>query len=356
MSLAVCHLKKINGKGLGGVRNHMMRTGKSRTNEDISAELRENNSFIEKDAAHLEKRISKRIKSLNIEHVRKDAVRLVDVVCGSSYDGMAALTQEKQDAYFNACVKFFKKRFGAENFLYACVHRDEEYTAADGSKKVTPHLHFGFVPACVDERGKAHLSAKTILTRASLRKLQEDFYEQVAKQFGFGKSDDKKSSKRGHIETKDWKEAVRDTDVLIRKLDEHIDKKWGGLSNDRVIDKNGFALLNRMLGKSRNDAAELIVERKRADAAEYRARNLEYELDREQDMNRCLRKKLSESKEYAADYLAFVDEFPSRKAELDANLRRMRESFEQREQERQAEKLRAQTQEQQADSRRGFDR
>ena len=267
---------------------------------------------------------------------------------------MAEKKKKKQDAYFNACVKFFKERFGAENFLYACVHRDEEYTAADGSKKVTPHLHFGFVPACIDEKGKAHLSAKTILTRASLRQLQEDFYDQVAKRFGFEKSDDKKSSRRGHIETKDWKEAVKGPDALIRKLDEHIDKKWGGLSNDRVIDKSGFDLLNRMLGKSRNDAAELIVERKRADAAEYRARNLEYELNKEQDSNRCLRKKLSNSKEYAADYLAFVDEFPSRKAELDANLRKMREDFEQREQERQAKKLRAHTQEQQTDLHRGF--
>lgn len=352
MSLAVFHLKKINGKGLGGVRNHMMRTGKSRTNEDISAELRENNSFIEKDAAHLEKRISERIKSLNIEHVRKDAVRLVDVVCGSSYEGMSDMSKEKQDAYFNACVQFLKSRFGQENFLYACVHRDEEYTAADGSKKITPHLHFGFMPVHADENGKAHLSAKTILTRASLRKLQDDFYENVAKKFGFEKSE--KKQQRGHIETKDWKEAVKESDKLIKKLDEHIDKKL--FSNDRVIDKNGFGLLNRMLGKMRSDAAELIVERKRADAVEYRARNLEYELNREYESNRCLRKKLSDLREYAADYLAFVDSQPAQKAALDGALRRSRESHEQRERERQAEKLRTQMQEQQTNLKHGFAR
>ena len=29
------HVQKIQGQGLGGVRNHMMRTGESRTNPDI---------------------------------------------------------------------------------------------------------------------------------------------------------------------------------------------------------------------------------------------------------------------------------------------------------------------------------
>ena len=38
MAKCVVHLKKIGGMGLGGVRNHMNRTGNSRTNPDIDKE------------------------------------------------------------------------------------------------------------------------------------------------------------------------------------------------------------------------------------------------------------------------------------------------------------------------------
>ena len=59
---------------------------------------------------------------------------------------------ESQKEFFEACVRYICRRYGAENVVFAAVHMDEE----------TPHIHIGFVPV-VEKKIKLrkNASAKT---------------------------------------------------------------------------------------------------------------------------------------------------------------------------------------------------
>lgn len=193
MAKCVVHLKKVAGMGLGGVRNHMNRTGVSRTNPDIDAARSAQNYSPDgySNADHLEKRINERIKQLHLKKaVRKDAVRLVDVVVTSSRDGMESMGEIGKRQFFKDAADFLAKRFGAENFVYANVHVDE---AVD-------HMHFGFVPITKDGR----LAAKSILTQKSLRDLQTDFWQQIGQRYGLERGE-MLQTPRKHIETERYK-------------------------------------------------------------------------------------------------------------------------------------------------------
>lgn len=189
MAKCVVHLKKIGGVGLGGVRNHMNRTGVSRTNPDID-EARSGANYSPSgfsDASHLEKRINERIKQLNLKKaVRRDAVRLVDIVITSSRDGMESMGEDGKKAFFADAAAFLARRFGRQNIMYANVHVDES----------VDHMHLGFVPVTRDGR----LSAKSLLTRNSLKSLQTDFWREVGQKYGLERGEPALTPKE-HIET-----------------------------------------------------------------------------------------------------------------------------------------------------------
>lgn len=186
------HVQKIQGQGLGGVRNHMMRTGESRTNPDIDHDRSPQNWSVDGlTAAHLERRINARIKSLNLKRApRKDAVRLCTVLVTASKEAMTAMGEERARNYLTDAARWLSARFGRENSVYAIVHEDEE----------TAHLHFGFVPVTKDGR----LAAKSILTQNSLRALQTEFARDVAAKYGLERGEEG-NTKRKHIETARYK-------------------------------------------------------------------------------------------------------------------------------------------------------
>ena len=192
MAKCVVQVQKINGVGLGGIRNHMMRTGVSRTNPDIDAARSPQNWDVDgADAAHLERRINARIRELSLKRApRKDAVRLCTVLVTASKEAMAAMGQEQARAYLTDAARWLSARFGRENEVFAIVHEDEK----------APHLHFGFVPVTRDGR----LAAKSILTQNSLRALQTEFARDVAAKYGLERGEEG-NTKRKHIETARYK-------------------------------------------------------------------------------------------------------------------------------------------------------
>ena len=192
MGTCAVHVQKIQGQGLGGIRNHMMRTGESRTNPDIDAGRSPQNWAVDgMTAAHLERRINERIRALNLKNKpRKDAVRLVTVLVTASKEAMEAMGQENARAYLTDAARWLSEHFGRENAMYAIVHEDER----------TPHLHFGFVPVTA----KGRLAAKTLLTPNSLRALQTAFARDVGARYGLERGEEG-NTKRKHIETSRYK-------------------------------------------------------------------------------------------------------------------------------------------------------
>ena len=105
------------------------------------------------------------------EKVRSNAVLAVEFLVTGSPEVMAAKTRAEQDAYLHDALAWLQKRHGAENVVYAGIHRDE----------TTPHLYAYVVP--LDERGKLNCRA-FYGGAAALRDMQTDFAERVGKRHG----------------------------------------------------------------------------------------------------------------------------------------------------------------------------
>lgn len=105
------------------------------------------------------------------DKVRKNAVLAVEYLITASPEDMHGKTRQEQDAYFRDALDWLKTKHGAENVVYAGIHRDEQ----------TPHMYAYVVP--IDERGK--LNCRAFLGGAkALSQLQTDFSQEVGQQHG----------------------------------------------------------------------------------------------------------------------------------------------------------------------------
>lgn len=111
-------------------------------------------------------------KSKLPDKIRANGVRCLEYLITGSPERMAEMNKEAQDAYFAASLDWLKEKHGAENVVYAGIHRDE----------TTPHMYAYVVP--LDERGK--LNARHFIggTKHALTDMQTDFAEKVGKPHG----------------------------------------------------------------------------------------------------------------------------------------------------------------------------
>ena len=106
------------------------------------------------------------------ESFRKDAVQAVEYLITASPSAMQGKPKSEQDAYFRDSLEWLKQRHGAENVVYAGIHRDE----------TTPHMYAYVVPR---DPESGRLNAKRWLGGAkALRDMQSEFAEQVGRQHG----------------------------------------------------------------------------------------------------------------------------------------------------------------------------
>jgi len=105
------------------------------------------------------------------EKVRKNGVLCVEYLMTASPEAMASKSKAEQDAFFNDSLQWLRDKHGAENVLYAGIHRDEK----------TPHMYAYVVP--IDPKGK--LNCRHFLGGAkALSAMQTDFVEKVGCKHG----------------------------------------------------------------------------------------------------------------------------------------------------------------------------
>lgn len=105
-------------------------------------------------------------KSRLPEKYRKDAVLAIEYLITGSPEAMRAKPRERQDEYFSDALQWLQKKHGAENVVYAGIHRDE----------TTPHMYAYVVPRVAEK-----LNCRQFLGGAkALSELQTDFAKQVA--------------------------------------------------------------------------------------------------------------------------------------------------------------------------------
>ena len=234
----------------------------------------------------LEKAVERRMGELKTKRkVRDNQVRAMGFIVSSN----DALDEKTAREFLDRSVQWFGARYGYENLLAAQIHLDEG----------TPHAHIWIAPVIRGEDGHDRLCAKELFApdkrrknadgkwevtaQGTMSRLQEDFWEQVAKPYGYERPLRHELRAKGYRSLDAYKVQVGTTRALkseIETLEGARDKaKHGAITAKRELD--GLEQL-RVESSVKLGAVNAKVDEKRAQAAEIDRRIAEKmaELDR----------------------------------------------------------------------------
>lgn len=235
----------------------------------------------------LEQAIERRMGELNTKRkIRDNQVRAMGFIVSTNE---ALPDEETAKEFLDRSVQWFGARYGYENLLAAQIHLDEG----------TPHAHIWIAPVIRGEDGHDRLCAKELFApdkrrknadgkwevtaQGTMSRLQEDFWEQVAKPYGYERPLRHELRAKGYRSLDAYKVQVGTTRALkseIETLEGARDKaKHGAMTAKRELD--GLEQL-RVESSVKLGAVTAKVDEKRAQAAEIDRRIAEKmaELDR----------------------------------------------------------------------------
>lgn len=220
----------------------------------------------------LEQAIERRMGELNTKRkIRDNQVRAMGFIVSSN----DALDEKDAREFLDRSVQWFGARYGFENLLAAQIHLDEG----------TPHAHIWIAPVIRGEDGHDRLCAKELFApdkrrknadgkwevtaQGTMSRLQEDFWEQVAKPYGYERPLRHELRAKGYRSLDAYKVQVGTTRALkseIETLEGARDKaKHGAMTAKRELD--GLEQL-RVESHVKLGAVTAKVDEKRAQAAE----------------------------------------------------------------------------------------
>jgi DNA repair exonuclease SbcCD ATPase subunit len=192
----------------------------------------------------LEQAIERRMGELNTKRkIRDNQVRAMGFIVSSN----DALDEKDAREFLDRSVQWFGARYGYENLLAAQIHLDEG----------TPHAHIWIAPVIHDaETGFDRLCAKELFApdkrrknadgkwevtaQGTMSRLQEDFWEQVAKGYGYERPLRHELRAKGYRSLDAYKVQVGTTRALkseIETLEGARDKaKHGAITAKRELD------------------------------------------------------------------------------------------------------------------------
>lgn len=235
----------------------------------------------------LEQAIERRMGELNTKRkIRDNQVRAMGFIVSTNE---ALPDEETAKEFLDRSVKWFGARYGYENLLAAQIHLDEG----------TPHVHIWIAPVIHGEDGYDRLCAKELFApdkrrknaegkwevtaQGTMSRLQEDFWEQVAKPYGYERPMRHELRAKGYRSLDAYKVQVGTTRALkseIETLEGERDKaKHGAITAKRELD--GLEQL-KVESSVKLGAVNAKVDERRAQAAEIDRRIAEKmaELDR----------------------------------------------------------------------------
>lgn len=220
----------------------------------------------------LEQAIERRMGELNTKRkIRDNQVRAMGFIVSSN----DALDEKDAREFLDRSVQWFGARYGYENLLAAQIHLDEG----------TPHAHIWIAPVIRGEDGHDRLCAKELFApdkrrknadgkwevtaQGTMSRLQEDFWEQVAKPYGYERPLRRELRAKGYRSLDAYKVQVGTTRALkseIETLEGARDKaKHGAIAAKRELD--GLEQL-RVESHVKLGAVTAKVDEKQAQAAE----------------------------------------------------------------------------------------
>ncbi|WP_165176902.1 MobV family relaxase [Desulfovibrio sp. ZJ369] len=210
MSYLVLHMDKFKKDAIRGIQSHNRRERESHSNPDIDYSRSVGNYDLhESVSANYAQAVQNRIDDLFlVKAVRKDAVHMCGLIVSSDTSFFTRIGKDETRRFFEEAAAYLTDFVGRENVISAMVHTDEK----------TPHMHFLHVPVTPDGR----LSANSIYTRASLKKLQTDLpiYLQ-SRGFAIQRGvEQKPGAAKKHLDTREFKQQQEALNRLIRESEE----------------------------------------------------------------------------------------------------------------------------------------
>ena len=210
MSTLVLHMSKFKKDAIRGIQSHNRRERESHSNPDIDYSRSVGSYDLHESASdNYAQAIQNRIDDLlMVKAVRKDAVHLCGLIVSSDKSFFTRMGKEETRRFFEEAAAYLTDFVGRENVISAMGHMDEK----------TPHMHFLHVPVTPDGR----LSANSIYTRASLKKLQTELpiYLQ-SRCFEIQRGvEQKPGSAKKHLDTREFKQQQEALNNLILESEE----------------------------------------------------------------------------------------------------------------------------------------
>lgn len=215
----------------------------------------------------LEQAIGRRMGELNTKRkIRDNQVRAMGFIVSTNE---ALPDEETAKEFLDRSVQWFGARYGYENLLAAQIHLDEG----------TPHVHIWIAPVIHGEDGYDRLCAKELFApdkrrknaegkwevtaQGTMSRLQEDFWEQVAKPYGYERPMRHELRAKGYRSLDAYKVQVGTTRALkseIETLEGERDKakrELDGLEQLRVESSVKLGAVNAKVDEKRAQAAEI---------------------------------------------------------------------------------------------------
>ncbi|HDR9166005.1 TPA: plasmid recombination protein [Burkholderia vietnamiensis] len=191
MGYAILRTQKL--KSGAGVRRSLVHAFRERQTPNADASRTSDNTHV--GAASVDQALDAFNARLATQaKVRSNAVLAIEYLVTCSPEDMAAKSREQQDAYFADALDWLKAKHGAENVVYAGIHRDE----------TTPHMYAYVTP--IDERGKLNCRAFLGGSKA-LSTMQTEFAEQVGQKHQLARGVEK--SRARHQTVRQWYSKVQ---------------------------------------------------------------------------------------------------------------------------------------------------
>lgn len=222
------------------------------------------------DDAHplpLDKAVERRMGELNTKRkIRDNAVRAMGFIVSSN----DALDEKSAREFLDRSINWFGARYGYDNLLAAQIHLDEG----------TPHAHIWVAPVIHDrETGFDRLCAKElfapdkrrknaegkweVVAQGTMSRLQEDFWEQVSKPYGYERPLRHELRAKGYRSLDAYKVQVGTTRALkseIETLEGARDKakrELDGLEQLRVESHVKLGAVTAKVDEKQAQAAEI---------------------------------------------------------------------------------------------------
>lgn len=213
MSKVAARIEKVKtNKEITARERHNKRSGNCKSSDKDREHLNEYKGVegIAKHISTLEKQMNADLKAKGKRALRKDAIKLIEVIVSSDKEFF-----DKYDYkdYFNVTDSFLEEFWGPNNVIASYCHLDEG----------TEHKHYFITPI---RDGKFNYSS-FINGKNDLSKFQEELYNYV-KEHGFEVDERQKAevTKKKHLKTREWSANMQKAESMVELMDDKVKTEY----------------------------------------------------------------------------------------------------------------------------------